>query len=156
MNRLKIALFVLCLTTSGCAFLVSDTYKTERYQTIHEATLNGERAKMNEMLDARPGLIDVADYDENTLLHLAVLRGYTREVDDLLTKRANVNATNSAGMTPLHLAAKLNRVEVTALLLKHRPHLSIRDKRGWTPLTWAVKTHHEKIVILLRQAGAKE
>src|SRR5581483_782672 len=104
MNRLKIALVALCLTTSGCAFLISDTYKTERYQIIHEATLNGERAKMNEMLNSRPKLVDVADYDENTLLHLAVLRDHTGEVEDLLARKAKVNRTNSVGMTPLHLA----------------------------------------------------
>ena len=156
MNRLKIALIALSLTTSGCAFLISDTYKTERYQTIHEATLNGDRAKMNALLDAQARLINVADYDENTLLHLAVLRGYTGEVEDLLARHAKVNARNSVGITPLHLAAKLNRIEPVKLLLANKPHLSIRDQRGWTALTWATKTHHDKIVLLLLQAGAKE
>lgn len=156
MNRLKIVLFAVCLATSGCAFLISDTYKTERYQAIHEATLNGERTKMNEMLDQRPKLIKVADYDENTLLHLAVLRDHTGEIEDLLSRRAKLNATNSVGMTPLHLAAKLNRIEATKLLLKHKPDLSIRDRRDWTALTWATKTHHDKVVRLLEEAGAHE
>jgi ankyrin repeat protein len=156
MNRLRIALVAICLTTSSCAFLISDTYKTERYQAIHEATLNGERSKMNEMLDQRPKLIKVADYDDNTLLHLAVLRDHTDEVADLLSRRAKVNATNNVGMTPLHLAAKLNRVEATKLLLKHKPDLSIRDRRDWTSLTWAKKSHHDKVAQLLEEAGAHE
>jgi len=156
MNRLKVALFVACLASNGCGLLISDTYQTERYQVIHEATLNGERAKMNQMLDARPSLIKVADYDENTLLHLAVLRDQIGEVEDLLTRHANVNATNSVGMTPLHLAAKLNRIEATKLLLAHKPDFSIRDRRGWTALTWATKSHHDKIAALLEKAGARD
>jgi ankyrin repeat protein len=111
---------------------------------------------MDEMLDANPRLISVADYDENTLLHLAVLRDHTDEVEDLLCKHANVNTTNSAGMTALHLAAKLNRLEATKLIVKYQPDLSIRDRRGWTALTWAMKTHHDKIVTLLKQSGARE
>jgi uncharacterized protein len=123
---------------------------------VHQVTLNGERAKMDALLNAHPRLINVVDENDNTLLHLAVLRNQIGEVQDLLARHANVNAVNSAGMTPLHLAAKLNEVEITKLLLAHKPDLSTRDHRGWTPLVWATKTHHDQIVQLLRRAGARQ
>lgn|SRR5262249_30317399 len=154
MTRSRIALVVVCLATNSCALLDTDKYDTQRYQAVHEATLNGERTKMNQMLKSNPRLINVADYDNNTLLHLAVLRNQVGEVQDLLARHANVNAVNTAGMTPLHLAAKLNELEITRLLLEHRPTLTIRDGSGRTPLMWAIKMHHNQIAHLLKGAGA--
>ncbi|HEV8542114.1 MAG TPA: ankyrin repeat domain-containing protein, partial [Verrucomicrobiae bacterium] len=50
--------------------------------------------------------INVPDYDKNTLLHLATMHNRTNTVSILLDLDAKVNAQNSAGMTPLHLAAR--------------------------------------------------
>jgi len=150
------ALLIICLASIGCGTLFTDKYKTERYQAVHEATLNGEKDKMDAMLNTAPHLIATRDENDNTLLHLAVLRNEIAEAQDLLSRKADVNAINSAGMTPLHLAAKFDEMQMTKLLLSKKPNLSIRDKRGLTPLDWATKTHHSEIEALLRNSGASE
>jgi ankyrin repeat protein len=144
------------LTLSGCALFFSDTYNSADYQTIHQVALDGDRPTMDRLLDVHPTLINVPDYDKNTLLHLAVLRNHPTEVKDLLLRGAKVNAVNTAGMTALHIAAKQGEREIVVLILAHHPNLGLRDHRGWTPLTWAVKAHHDDVAEVLRTAGAQE
>jgi len=133
-----------------------DTYNSTEYHTVHEATLNGNQTEMDRLLDLNPKLINVPDYDKNTLLHLAVLRNEIGEVKDLLARGAKVNAQNTAKMTPMHLAAKQGEREIAVLILAYHPDLALRDGRGWTPLTWAVNAHRDEVTHLLRAAGAGE
>jgi ankyrin repeat protein len=135
---------------------LSDTYNSTEYHTVHEATLNGNQTEMDHLLDLNPKLINVPDYDKNTLLHLAVLRNEIEEVKDLLARGAKVNAQNNAKMTPTHIAAKQGEREIVVLILGYHPNLALKDSRGWTPLTWAMKADHNEVVQLLRDAGARE
>jgi ankyrin repeat protein len=156
-KRLPVVILSLAASAlSGCALFFSDTYNSVNYHTVHEVTLNGDQATMDNLLDAHPRLINVLDYDKNTLLHLAVLRNHPGEVKDLLSRGAKVNAVNTAKMTPLHIAAKQGERDVVILLLSHHPNLALRDSRGWTSLTWAVKAHHDEVAKLLRTAGSQQ
>jgi ankyrin repeat protein len=148
---LSVTLFAL----NGCALFFSDTYNSTEYHTVHEVTLNGNQAEMDRLLDLNPRLINVPDYDKNTLLHLAVLRNEVGEVKDLLGRGAKVNAQNNAKMTPMHIAAKQGEREIVVLILARHPDLRLTDSRGWTPLTWAVKAHHDAVAQLLRNSGAR-
>src|SRR6266852_6316317 len=100
---------VLILALAIFAFIrrdlfLPDTYNSTEYHTVHEVTLNGNQTEMDRFLDSNPKLINVPDYDQNTLLHLAVLRNEISEVKDLLARGAKVNAQNSVKMTPMHIA----------------------------------------------------
>ncbi len=123
---------------------------------MQQATLNGDRAEMDRQLDRDPRLILALDYDKNTLLHLAVLRKNPIEVADLLNRRANVDAVNTAGMAPIHIAAKQGDAAIVRLLLTHHPNLTLRDSRGLTPLAWAVRARRESVIQLLRAAGVQQ
>jgi ankyrin repeat protein len=152
---------VLILALAVFAFIrrdlfLSDTYNSTEYHAVHEVTLNGNQTEMDRLLDLNPKLINVPDYDKNTLLHLAVLRNEIGEVKDLLARGAKVNAQNNAKMTPMHIAAKQGEREIVVLILAYHPNLALRDSRGWTPLTWAVNAHRDEVVQLLRTAGATE
>ncbi len=94
----------------------------------------------------------------------------------LLQHGANPNAVDTAGNTPLHLAAEYLELEETfALLLEHKANLNVRNKNGQTPLdflksamttpSWRFsqnsgvvtaeqKAFAEKIAALLRAHGA--
>src|ERR1700730_17104516 len=111
MKRWIIPSAVLLVALGVFAFIrrdlfIPDTYNSTEYHTVHEATLNGNQTEMDRLLDLNPKLINVPDYDKNTLLHLAALRNEIGEVKDLLARGAKVNVQNTAKMTPMHIAAK--------------------------------------------------
>lgn len=64
-----------------------------------------------------------------TALHLAVEKGYRQIASLLITHGANVNAVDSQGNTPLHLATTLPLVK---LLLKYPVDPILRNKKGQT------------------------
>jgi ankyrin repeat protein len=161
MKRWIISGTVLILALAIFAFIrrdlfLPDTYNSTEYHTVHEVTLNGNQAEMDRLLDLNPKLINVPDYDKNTLLHLAVLRNEAGEVKNLLGRGAKVNAQNNAKMTPLHIAAKQGEREIVVLILAHHPNLALKDSRGWTPLTWAINAHRDEVAQMLREAGGGE
>jgi ankyrin repeat protein len=147
---------VLAIVPSGCSLFKSATYDTAKFQAIHQAAMDGDINKLNEILQTNPKLVNVPDYDGNTTLHLAAMRGHAEAAHFLLDQGANVNATNNVAMTPLHLAAKEGFVDVVKVLLTGKPKLDIRDSRGWTPLTWAEQAKHDDIANLLRDAGGHD
>jgi len=155
-KKFNVTLLVICLAVepAGCGFLMPATYNTVEYQTIHQAALDGDMAKLKELIKADPHQVNIVDYDNNTPLHLAASHNHAGAVEYLLENGADVNAKNSVGMTPLHVAVKQGFIDVVKALLSYKPDLNIKDSRGWTPLTWAEKTHHDEIATLLRQNGA--
>jgi ankyrin repeat protein len=154
-QRFNVILLLIGLAIGpvGCGILAPATYNTAEYQAVHQAALDGDTAKLNELIQARPQLVNVADYDKNTPLLLAAMHGHADAVALVLDDGANVNAINTAGMTALHLAAKQGFTDVVKVLLSHKPALNIKDSRGWTPLDWAEKSHHDEIASLLAKNG---
>jgi uncharacterized protein len=151
-------IFGLCLLglTSGCWITGSDTYDATKYTMAHQAALDGDNATLARLLKANPSLISVPDYDKNTLLHLAVMHDRTNTVSLLLDYKADVDAKNSAGMTPLHLAAREGFLVVVRMLVEHNANRKITDQRGWTALKWAEMSHHDDVAALLREDGTSK
>jgi ankyrin repeat protein len=72
----------------------------------------------------------------NTPLHEAAKAGHGPVVDALIAARADVNAANLRGITPLHYAAR-NESAAVVLLLANGARPGAADARGRTPLHWA-------------------
>jgi hypothetical protein len=70
----------------------------------------------------------------STPLSTASLHGHLEIVKYLISRRANVNATNRDGNTPLHVAAFMCRSEVVQLLLEKGGSTLTKNKRGQTPI----------------------
>ncbi|KAK4450513.1 ankyrin repeat-containing domain protein [Podospora aff. communis PSN243] len=86
-------------------------------------------------------------------LHIAVKDSRLDAIETLLNKRADINATDDLGITPLYLAAYLGKLEVVQELLRWKPNLEIKNiTSGWTALHAAFD--NAKIVKLLLDEGA--
>uniref|UniRef100_A0A8C6XNQ6 Uncharacterized protein n=1 Tax=Naja naja TaxID=35670 RepID=A0A8C6XNQ6_NAJNA len=66
----------------------------------------------------------------------------------------DVNATNSANETLLHVAATHGHLEIIDYLISKGAKLEVKDNKGRTPLHRAAEKGHDKAVNRLLQAGA--
>jgi ankyrin repeat protein len=83
-------------------------------------------------------------------------------VELLLANKADVNATNNNGATPLQAAAfgytdtDWGDTDIVELLLANKADVNAKDRNGWTPLQVAQKRNRWDLVKLLRQHGGHE
>lgn len=74
-----------------------------------------------------------------TVLHLVSLWAEAHAlIDVFLSAKANVNAVDRQGRTPLHIAAENNQTEVAKQLIAAGADVSVVDETGKTPLHIAV------------------
>lgn len=81
---------------------------------------------------------------------LAVKKGNLQMVQTLLQYKANPNAKNAAGLTPLMIAAFDNQDMIVSLLLKSGADPALKDSIGKTALNMAEENQAEKTVGLLK------
>ena len=67
--------------------------------------------------------------DQSTPLHVAVLNNYIKTAKLLIDKKADVNAKNSRGHTPLHLVSD---AEIAKLLIENGADVNAKDNKGQT------------------------
>lgn len=77
-------------------------------------------------------------------------------VRTLLAHRASVNAKNVLGETPLMMAARAGRADITKVLLNAGADVNAQDRSGRTALSLANRENHAEIAQLLEQLGARE
>jgi ankyrin repeat protein len=72
----------------------------------------------------------------------------------LLQNKADVNARDSGGSTPLHLAADEGHADVVRILLRDKADIDARDNRRNTPLCKAIDSEHPDVISMLLSAKA--
>lgn len=126
---------------------------------LHLAARLGDVALVRTLLasGADVSLKTAAELDGTTVLHEAIQSGSV-EVARLLVERgrANVNAKNDKGRTPLHRAVWRGDGLLAKYLLDVGAQVDALDENDRTPLHWAAffgATHGELIVLLLRHGS---
>ncbi|XP_021369516.1 rabankyrin-5-like isoform X1 [Mizuhopecten yessoensis] len=97
--------------------------------------------------------------DQQTPLHMACTWGLEIVVQCLMEHSADVNAQDTEGKTPIHIAIENQHPVIISLLLSHPSlDLTVRDKQGFTPFAAAMTTKNNKAAqaILNRESTAAE
>jgi len=125
--------------------------------TLSKALAEGEIETIKALLKKNGDLVFSKDSIwGQTPLHLVASFGTNpKEIAELLlSKKADVNAKDKMGMTPLHLAAGAGNKEMVEVLLGHGADVNsdaTKNKRGLTPMATASELGHADVAEMLRQ-----
>ena len=86
---------------------------------IHDATRDGDLAKVKALLKDNPDLVFSKDDAGRTPLHWAAAKGYKEMAELLLASKAEASAKNNTGLTPLDYAALNKHTNIVELLRQH-------------------------------------
>jgi uncharacterized protein len=132
------------------AIAAAPAFAQQVYEDMIIAVAN-DRADEGKRLLARGMDPNSVDPNGDPLLFIAARAGYRATVDVLLAAKANVNAKNRFGDTPLMAAALNGHLEVVRKLRTQGADI---EPRGWTPLIYAATGGHDVVVAYLLDQGA--
>jgi ankyrin repeat protein len=140
----------------------SKDFNVGRWAKIHEllqktgckddafsATGFGDLEAARNFFKANPKVTQAKDNEGQSLLHWSVPTDQLPLTDFWLESGASPAATNSAGQTPLHLAAASGLTNQLARLLAANAPTDVKDTNGLTPLDAAVQAKQTEAVHLL-------
>jgi len=124
---------------------------------IFEAAATGDIARLEELLDADPSLIQAFSPDGWTALHLAAAFGGPQSVAFLLGHGADPDVISQSAMRnrPLHAALSLSdNPEAIRHLIAHGADLNAKQAGGYTALHQGASAGKTEAVKVLMNAGA--
>lgn len=124
---------------------------------IFAAAMQGDAARLDELLAGNRSLISAVSPDGWTPLHLAAFFGRLDATRALLNKGASPSArsTNPMNNLPLHAAVAGRHTNVARLLLDHGAPVDARQHGGWTALHAAALHGDCELAEILIGAGAQ-
>lgn len=143
-------LLAMAASLSGCQFIGTD-------RSIHEAVRYGDLARVKELLQKDPNLVNAIKPGNGTCpIYLAAANNELEIAEVLIRHGAEIDMANESG-TALHVASDEHHLEMMKLLMKNGADpVSQKNDGKLTPLHYAARRDGgEEAVRLLLAAGAK-
>ena len=74
----------------------------------------------------------------------------------MLAAGADPNAADKYGLPAMKTALLLKDTDTVQALIKYHADVNWKDTAGRTPIQYATQLHDNKMLLLLKQAGAKQ
>ncbi len=122
---------------------------------IHDAAYDGDIERVAQLIKARPDCVNEKNGLGETALHkaaagvperaIASIGGREKEKTEsdyrqiaefLLDHKADLDARDNPGRTPLHTAAIHGQLEIIKTFVARKSEINAKDTQGWTPLHW--------------------
>ncbi|RDX55529.1 ankyrin [Lentinus brumalis] len=91
-------------------------------------------------IDRYPDILDWANIEGKTAIHVAALKGNEELVRMLCDLGADFDLADNEGNTPLHYASAWGNITVVQLLIERGCQYSARNNQGFTPSDYAYST----------------
>uniref|UniRef100_A0A0A9VX16 Ankyrin-3 n=1 Tax=Lygus hesperus TaxID=30085 RepID=A0A0A9VX16_LYGHE len=123
---------------------------------LHKAALKGDLGVIEEYLSQYPNDVNAKGAQQRTPLHRAVGGGSDKKsiVLLLLDYKADPNAPDINGLTPLHWAATLGNTDFGTILLDHGANPNVQTKNGDTALHFCAEKGNSTFIQLLLNHNA--
>jgi ankyrin repeat protein len=121
---------------------------------IHDAALQGDLAKVRELLAKDPVLVNAKGHNEKTPLHWAAQGGHLELAHYLISRGATVDALNIQKETPLVYAAEGGHLKLAELLIARGAGVNVKTTLLASPIHYALWAEHIGLVKLLLRKGA--
>ncbi len=147
------------LTASGLALIAAVPAAAQLFSDSYEfleAVRERDGAKAMELLNGPSGtIVNTRDRSTGeTALHIVVARRDMVWINFMLSRGANANLTDRAGLTPLLSAAQIGFVDGAQALIARGAQVNLGNGRGETALHIAVQRRDIAMVRALIAAGA--
>ena len=114
------------------------------------AARNNQRIVMDTLFGAGTD-VNARNEDGSTAGHCGVK--HTEIMRELVRRGLDVEATDHAGATVLHWAARAGAIETGYLLIEAGARVETKDRSGTTPLDWATRAGQDFFRLLIEQAA---
>ncbi|KAJ6299188.1 hypothetical protein OIU76_020206 [Salix suchowensis] len=127
-----------------------------RQTALHWAAVRGSIAVADVLLQ-NGGRVEAADVNGYRAVHVAAQYGQTGFLNHIVAKyRADFDAPDNEGRSPLHWAAYKGYADTIRLLLFRDAYQGRQDREGCTPLHWAALRGNIEACTILVHAGTKQ
>lgn len=118
------------------------------YTPLLLATYRGNNEVANYLIDNGANINLTTGF--GTIVMAAIVKKNTAVLEKLIAAKADINAADDNGLTPLMLAVQFQQLETVALLLKSGAKKDSKDKAGKTAFEYATESGNENLIKLLK------